>query len=331
MKNAAWPKSEIDRYLLAALEAKNLAPVADADRRTLIRRAYFDLIGLPPTPEEIEAFVADKRSEGVREGGRPAAGDAAVRRAVGPALARRGPLRRIDEQGAEHSRIRMPGGIATTSMTRSPPTSRYDQFVREQIAGDLLPAKNDAQRNEMLTATGFLAIGPKSLNTRNAEQFRMDVADEQLDVATRGVMGLSVACARCHDHKFDPIPTADYYAMVGIFRSTDVLGGVKRGQQPHGLRRRVRLSDQRRPSEAAPAAEDRKRAGRAENASWKTPRTSCRRSATSARKKHGRGRRPTTPNKARKARPQAEGQARRATRRQAVSKPSSRPSSGSTN
>ena len=84
----------------------------------------------------------------------------------------------------------------------------------------------------MLTATGFLALGPKSLNTRNAEQFRMDVADEQLDVATRGVMGLSVACARCHDHKFDPIPTADYYAMAGIFRSTDVLGGVKRGQQP---------------------------------------------------------------------------------------------------
>src|SRR5439155_798150 len=110
----------------------------------------------------------------------------------------------------------------------------FDQFVREQIAGDLLPAKNDAQRNEMLTATGFLTLGPKSLNTRNKEQYRMDVADEQLDVATRGVMALSVACARCHDHKFDPIPTADYYAMVGIFRSTEVLGGVQAGNNKSG-------------------------------------------------------------------------------------------------
>jgi hypothetical protein len=86
----------------------------------------------------------------------------------------------------------------------------------------------------MLTGTGFLTLGPKSLNTRNTEQFRMDVADEQLDVATRSVMALSVACARCHDHKFDPIPTADYYSMVGIFRSTDVLGGVKTGNNKNG-------------------------------------------------------------------------------------------------
>ena len=136
----------------------------------------------------------------------------------------------------------------------------FDQFVREQIAGDLLPAKNDAQRNEMLTATGFLTLGPKSLNTRNAEQFRMDMADEQLDVATRGVMGLSVACARCHDHKFDPIPTADYYAMVGIFRSTDVLGGVKPGNNKHGLCRRVCPSDQHADeAQRQRAAEDRKR------------------------------------------------------------------------
>jgi hypothetical protein len=110
----------------------------------------------------------------------------------------------------------------------------YDQFIREQIAGDLLPAKTAQQRNEMLIATGFLAIGPKSLNTRNREQYRMDVADEQLDVATRAVMALSVACARCHDHKFDPIPTADYYAMVGIFRSTEVLAGVNPGNNRTG-------------------------------------------------------------------------------------------------
>ena len=107
-------------------------------------------------------------------------------------------------------------------------------IVREQIAGELMPAKNDAQRNEHLTATGFLAIGPKGLNEKNREQFAMDVADEQIDVSTRAVMGLSVACARCHDHKFDPIPTTDYYALAGIFRSTEVLAGVKPGNNKTG-------------------------------------------------------------------------------------------------
>jgi hypothetical protein len=233
VKNAAWPKSEIDRYLLAALEAKNMTPVTDADRRTLIRRAYFDLIGLPPTPEETEAFVNDAD---------PKAFEKVIDRLLAmPQFGERWgrhwlDVARYGESSSKERNIPYPYAwkyrdYVYDSVAEDKP---FDQFVREQIAGDLLPTKNDAQRNEMLTATGFLTLGPKSLNTRNREQYRMDVADEQLDVATRGVMGLSVACARCHDHKFDPIPTADYYAMVGIFRSTDVLGGVKPGNNKTG-------------------------------------------------------------------------------------------------
>jgi hypothetical protein len=233
MKNAAWAKSDIDRYLLAELEAKSLAPVADADKRTLIRRAYFDLICLPPTPEETEAFYADQDHQAFEKVidrllAMPQFGERWGRHWLDVA--------RYGESSSKERNIPYPYAwryrdYVYDAVAADKP---FDQFVREQIAGDLLPAKNDSERNEMLTATGFLTIGPRSLQTRNQEQFRMDVADEQLDAATRGVMALSVACARCHDHKFDPIPTADYYAMAGIFRSTDVLGGVKNGNNKTG-------------------------------------------------------------------------------------------------
>ena len=106
----------------------------------------------------------------------------------------------------------------------------YDQFIREQIAGDLLPAKTTSRRDELTIATGFLAMGPKSLNERNRRRFKMDVVDEQIDVTTRAIMGLTVSCARCHDHKFDPIPTRDYYALAGIFASTQTYYGIRAGQ-----------------------------------------------------------------------------------------------------
>ena len=233
VKDSAWPRSEIDKYVLAGLEVKNLSPVADADKATLIRRAYFDLIGLPPTPEEIDAFVSDAD---------PKAFETLIDRLLAmPQFGERWgrhwlDVARYGESTSKERNIPYPYAwryrdYVYDAVAADKP---FDQFVREQIAGDLLPAKNDEQRNEMLTATGLLAMGPKSLNNRNAEQFRMDVADEQLDVVSRGVMALSVACARCHDHKFDPIPTADYYAMVGIFRSTDVLSGVKQGNNKTG-------------------------------------------------------------------------------------------------
>ncbi|MDA1018199.1 MAG: DUF1549 and DUF1553 domain-containing protein, partial [Planctomycetota bacterium] len=102
----------------------------------------------------------------------------------------------------------------------------YDQFIMQQIAGDLMPAKDREQRDRQIIATGFLALGPKSLEERNRELFRMDIIDEQIDVICRGIVGLSVSCSRCHDHKFDPVPTADYYALAGILRSTDTLYGI---------------------------------------------------------------------------------------------------------
>ena len=233
VKDAAWPKSDIDRYLLAEMEEKQLAPVKDADRTTLIRRVYFDLIGLPPTPEQIDAFVTSQDPKALEKVidellAKPQFGERWGRHWLDVA--------RYGESTSKERNIPYPYAwryrdYVYDSFNKDKP---YDQFVREQIAGDLLTAKNDEQRNEMLTATGFLTLGPKSLNTKNNEQYRMDMADEQLDVATRGVMALSVACARCHDHKFDPIPTADYYSLVGIFRSTDVLGGVKPGNNKTG-------------------------------------------------------------------------------------------------
>ena len=102
----------------------------------------------------------------------------------------------------------------------------FNRFIQEQLAGDLL---TDAGDNEAI-ATGFLAIGPKLLNEGNREAFVMDLVDDQIDVTTRAFMGLTVSCARCHDHKFDPIPTAEYYSMAGIFRSTSTLYGTNKQQ-----------------------------------------------------------------------------------------------------
>jgi hypothetical protein len=105
----------------------------------------------------------------------------------------------------------------------------YNRFIKEQIAGDLMVSDDPKQETENLVATGFLAMGPKSLNQKDKRIFTMDIVDEQIDVATRATLGLSVSCARCHDHKFDPIPTEDYYALAGIFRSTNTLYGTAKG------------------------------------------------------------------------------------------------------
>src|SRR5262249_8766743 len=104
----------------------------------------------------------------------------------------------------------------------------FDRFVREQVAGDLLPAQDPSQRAEQQIATGFLAVGPKPHAERNPLQFQLDVADEQIDATFQAFQGLTVACARCHDHKFDPIPQKDYYALAGIFRSTETCYGTIR-------------------------------------------------------------------------------------------------------
>nr|MDQ3623607.1 PSD1 and planctomycete cytochrome C domain-containing protein [Verrucomicrobiota bacterium] len=231
-KNAAWPRSDIDRFVLAALENKGLSPVADAGPHELIRRISFDLSGLPPTPEEVTEYTQSAARD-------PQAAVAKLvdRLLQSPRFGERwgrhwlDVARYAESSGSGHN-VLFPLAFryrdyVIDAFHRDKP---YDQFIREQIAGDLLPAHTDAQRNEQLIATGFLAVGVKDLRERETKRFRMAIAEEQIDATSRAMLGLTVACARCHDHKFDPIPTRDYYALAGIFTSSEPLLGARRNR-----------------------------------------------------------------------------------------------------
>ncbi len=210
------PQSSIDSLVAAKLTENKLTPTGEADHHTLVRRLHMDLTGLPPPdlsdeshlPDLVDSLLAS-RHFGERWGRHWL--DAA---------------RYADSNGRDRNVIYYHAwryrDYVIDSFNGDKP---YDQFIREQIAGDLMASKNQAQRDEMLTATGFLALGAKSYEEAKPEIFRMDVIDEQIETISRSVLGLSVACARCHDHKFDPIPTADYYALAGILRSTQPLYG----------------------------------------------------------------------------------------------------------
>jgi len=222
-----WARTEIDRFLAVKMTEKKLVPVADADRRTLARRAYYDLTGLPPTPEQVETFVSDKDSK-------------AFEKLVDKLLASQQFGERWGRHWLDISRYAESNGrtrnfvfpyawryrdYVIASFNQDKP---YDQFLKEQIAGDLLPYKDDGQRKLQMVATGFLAVGSHDLNDVDPLNYQMDVTDEMINVTTRAIMGLTVGCARCHDHKFDPIPTKDYYALAGIFKSTQLLTGLQR-------------------------------------------------------------------------------------------------------
>jgi hypothetical protein len=226
VRDRAWPRTRIDFFLLASLEKRGLRPARDADRLTLLRRATLDLTGLPPTAAEADAFLADRR---------PGAFARVVDRLLAsPAFGERwgrhwlDVARYADSTGkgdnlTYHEAWRYRDYVIA-AFNRDKP---YDRFVREQVAGDLLPAPSQAVRDEQLTATGFLVVGPKVLANRDVKQRQMDVVDDQVDTVGRAFLGLTLGCARCHDHKFDPIPTADYYALAGIFASTRTLAGTK--------------------------------------------------------------------------------------------------------
>ena len=216
----SWIQSPIDRFVLAKLDKKGLEPASPADKPTLLRRATFDLTGLPPTEEEIAEFVAD---------GSPEAFERIVSRMLGSP--------RYGERWGRHwlDVARYADSTGNDEDHRYPHAWRYrdyviaafnqdmpyDQFVREQIAGDLLLSNDlDGVNRRGIVATGFLALGPKALAQQDKDKMLYDVYDEQMDVVTKAFMGLTVTCARCHDHKFDPILTKDYYSLVGIFAST---------------------------------------------------------------------------------------------------------------
>ena len=220
VKATGWPTSPIDRFILKALEEKELAPAPSTDKRTLIRRATFDLTGLPPTPEEVDAFLYDQSAEAFatvvdRLLASPHYGERWARHWLD--LARYADSNGMDENVAYANAFRYRDYVIRAFNADKP----YDQFVMEQIAGDQFPPDADEALNyDHLTATGFLVIGPKMLAEDDPVKMEMDIIDEQVDTVGRVFMGLTLGCARCHDHKFDPIPTADYYALAGIFKST---------------------------------------------------------------------------------------------------------------
>ncbi len=232
--DAGWPKDDIDRFLLEKLEAKGLKPVGDADKLVLLRRVTFDLTGLPPTPADSEAFLKDTSLN-------------AFTKVVDRLLA----SERFGERWGRHW-LDVARYAESTGPSRNIPYPHawkyrdyvidsinadvpFDRFITEQIAGDLLPAVSNTERDRLLTATGFLALGVKDVNQRFKVRFLMDNVDEQIDVVSRSVVGLTVSCARCHDHKFDPVPQADYYALAGIFTSTDNCAGLRSRMGGGGL------------------------------------------------------------------------------------------------
>jgi Protein of unknown function (DUF1553)/Protein of unknown function (DUF1549)/Planctomycete cytochrome C len=214
--------SPIDRFIRAKLQANGLRPAAPAGKRTLIRRLYFDLIGLPPKPADIDRFLQDDSPK-------------AVERLVDRLLASKHFGERWGRHWLDVARFAESSGGGRTAVyhlawryrdyvIRAYNEDRpFDQFVKGQIAGDLLPYKSAKQRRDQLTGTGFLLLGPTNYELQDKELLRMEVVDEQIDTMGRAFLGMTIGCARCHDHKFDPIPNEDYYALAGIFRGTHVL------------------------------------------------------------------------------------------------------------
>jgi cytochrome c553 len=234
IRQRAWARADIDRFILAKLEAAGLQPAEDAARTALIRRVTFDLIGLPPTPEQIDAFLRDDSPTAVhRVVDRLLASSAFGERwgrhwlDVARYGESTGPSRNIPYPQAWRYR-----DYVLDAFNADLP---YDRFLCEQIAGDLLPATSPEERDRQVIATGFLALGVKDVNQRFKVRFVMDNIAEQIDTVTRSVLALAVSCARCHDHKFDPIPTTDYYALAGIFHSTDNCAGVRNKMGGGGL------------------------------------------------------------------------------------------------
>ena len=224
--DAGWVRNPIDQFVGRAQADRGLHPLPEADRRTLLRRLTFDLTGLPPTPAEVDAFLSDTSPHAYervvdRLLESPHYGEHAARHWLD--------LVRYAESTANDANAVMRfawryRNYVIDAFNRDLP---YDQFLIEQLAGDLLTADlppgpaGQAERLRRTIATGFLMVGPKALAETDKEQSRLDIVDDQIDVTSRAMLGLTVACARCHDHKFDAIRASDYYALAGVFRSTE--------------------------------------------------------------------------------------------------------------
>lgn len=220
-----WVRTPIDNYILAECANHGMHPGPDATPFAVLRRLHFGLTGLPPTPADITAFVdAWKLDE-----------DNAVAEAVDKLLA----SERFGERWGRHwlDVVRYAESSGGGRSLMFPHAWRFrdyvirsfnadkpfDQLIREHVAGDLLPYSSDQQHDDQITGVGYLTLGPTNYEQQDKELLRMEVVDEQIDTIGRTFLGLTLGCARCHDHKFDPIPTSDYYGLAGIFRSTKTL------------------------------------------------------------------------------------------------------------
>lgn len=234
VRSSDWGSDPLDRFVLARMESQGVAPTRDASAKALVRRLYYDLTGLPPSCRDVESFVTAYQERG----------QGAVTELVDALLAAPQFGERWGRHWLDVARYGESNGNDGLSRNATFPHAwryrdyviaalnadvPYDRFVTEQIAGDLLPAETPEERDRLLVATGYLALGSKPAKAMNTN-FEMDVVADQIDVVSTGIMGLSVACARCHDHKFDPVPTADYYAMAGIFKSSETMWGLAANQ-----------------------------------------------------------------------------------------------------
>ena len=223
-----WRLDPVDSFVLAKLEEKQLSPAPVAEPAAFLRRLHYDLTGLPPTAEETQAYVSDpSREVFVRIVdellSRPSFGEKWGRHWLDVA-------RYADSNGGDRNytfyqawRYR---NHVIDAFNRD---QSYHEFVREQIAGDLMLSDDPATTRRRLIASTFLALGPKMLTERDKEKLWLDTVDEQVDTMGRAFLGLTLGCARCHDHKFDPVSQEDYFALAGIFRSTEIVTGTRNG------------------------------------------------------------------------------------------------------
>ncbi|MCW5559677.1 MAG: DUF1549 domain-containing protein, partial [Verrucomicrobiae bacterium] len=221
------PGSSVDAFIRARLTAVGRSPAPAADRRTLLRRLSFDLKGLPPTPAEVESFAHDPDPDAFahwvdRYLESPQYGERWGRWWLDIA-------RYADTNGQDENKVMANAWRYRDWVIRSFNANQpLDQFITDQLAGDLRPTNGvpEAVLLDRWIATGFLVLGPKMLAEQDKPKLVMDLVDEQLDVMGRAFLGLTVSCARCHDHKYDPIPARDYYALAGIFKSTRAMANL---------------------------------------------------------------------------------------------------------
>jgi len=220
--NDSWPLSDIDRFILAEQEHNKISPVREASAQTLLRRIHFDLTGLPPEPEMIDRFLQEHSKNS----------QAAVTALIDELLSSQDygirwgrhwldVVRYADSTGGGRTALLDQAwryrDYVVNSFNEDKP---FNQFIKEQIAGDLIQGLSHEEKKEGMIATGFLLLGPTNYELQDKSVLEMDIIDEQLDTIGKSFLGLTLGCARCHDHKFDPISSADYYGMAGILKST---------------------------------------------------------------------------------------------------------------